>query len=87
MPIALYELSWEHTKTHGYWTGDPRDDIDTTSHPSYGFEDELDSWGTPGDHSVPEEDDSANIQVNKDDDINFVCKPFKEMEFAPVDPY
>lgn len=81
MPIALYELSREHAKTHGYWTGDPGDDIDTASHPSYGLEDELDSQCTPGDHSVPEEEDSANIRVNEDDDINFVRKAFEEMEF------
>ena len=60
MPIALYGIGHEHAKTHGYWMGDPGDDIYTASHPMYGLEDELDNQGTPGDHSVPEEDDNTN---------------------------
>ncbi|KAE9383941.1 hypothetical protein BT96DRAFT_843082 [Gymnopus androsaceus JB14] len=81
MPIALYEISCEHAKTHGYWTGDPGDDIHTASHSMYGLEDELDSRGTPGDHSVPEEDDNTNIRVNEDEDLVFVRNAFREMEF------
>ncbi|KAF7354472.1 Integrase catalytic domain-containing protein [Mycena venus] len=35
-PCAIYELSRERAINRGYWTGDPRDDLATASHPSYG---------------------------------------------------
>ncbi|KAJ3757240.1 hypothetical protein EV360DRAFT_71318, partial [Lentinula raphanica] len=78
-PIALYELSREHAKTRGYWTGDPGDDIRTARDPLYGLEAELDG-GMPGDHQVPEED-SADIRVNDEDAILYTRSAFKDMEF------
>ncbi|KAJ7222008.1 hypothetical protein C8J57DRAFT_1253761 [Mycena rebaudengoi] len=35
-PIAIYQHSPERATNRGYWTGDPGDDLTTTSHPSYG---------------------------------------------------
>ncbi|KAJ3965339.1 hypothetical protein EV361DRAFT_855572 [Lentinula raphanica] len=78
-PIALYELSREHAKTRGYWTGDPGDDIRTARDPLYGLEAELDG-GMPGDHQVPEED-SADIRVNDEDAILYARSAFKDMGF------
>lgn len=75
-PLALYELSREHAKTRGYWTGDPGDDVQTAQHLSYGLEDEE----VPGDHQVPEED-SGSIRVNEDEDITFAREAFQKMDF------
>ncbi|KAF7348942.1 Integrase catalytic domain-containing protein [Mycena venus] len=35
-PLAIYELSPEKAINHGYWTGEPGDNLATASHPSYG---------------------------------------------------
>ncbi|KAJ3901058.1 hypothetical protein F5879DRAFT_1011610 [Lentinula edodes] len=78
-PIALYELSREHAKTRGYWTGDPGDDVETASHPSYGLEDELEQ-GAPGDHQVSEEDGN-DIRVNENEDITDVHSILTGMGF------
>ncbi|KAJ4465551.1 hypothetical protein C8J55DRAFT_441015 [Lentinula edodes] len=75
-PIALYELSREHAKTRGYWTGDPGDDLYTATQSSYGCEDN----GTPTDHQVPEEE-SLETQINDADDISYVRKTFQDMGF------
>ncbi|KAJ3805786.1 hypothetical protein F5876DRAFT_51256 [Lentinula aff. lateritia] len=78
-PIALYELSREHAKTRGYWTGDPGDNVETASHPSYGLEDELEQ-GAPGDHQVSEED-GDDIRVNENEDITDVHSILTGMGF------
>ncbi|KAJ3884101.1 hypothetical protein GG344DRAFT_60808, partial [Lentinula edodes] len=65
-PIALYKLSQEHAKTWGHWTGDPGDNVETASHPSYSLEDMLEQ-GAPGDHQVSEDGD--DIRVNENEDI------------------
>ncbi|KAJ3901637.1 hypothetical protein F5879DRAFT_924467 [Lentinula edodes] len=78
-PIALYELSREHAKTRGYWTGDPGDNVETASHPSYGLEDELEQ-GAPGDRQVSEED-GDDIRVNENEDITDVHSILTGMGF------
>jgi hypothetical protein len=37
-PIAMYELSRMRAINRGYWTGDPGDNVETASDPSYGHD-------------------------------------------------
>ncbi len=69
-PIAIFELSRQHAITRGYWTGDPGDDIHIANLSGYGLEE-------GNQHVEPE--DSDNIRVNDDEDIEYVRRAFSGM--------
>jgi hypothetical protein len=64
----MYELSRQHAINRGYWSGDPGDDMETASDPSYGHDptvpmppvDELSS-----DPTAPVEEDYADLAAQK----------------------
>jgi len=79
-PIAMYELSRRHAINRGYWTGDPGDDLETASDPSYGHDptvpmppmDELSIDPTAAideEYTNIAEEREGGVFVNGDDEI------------------
>ncbi|KAJ7615852.1 hypothetical protein FB45DRAFT_757492 [Roridomyces roridus] len=79
-PVAMYQLSKTRAINRGYWTSDPGDDVPTASAPGYGEDpeeqlppaDELaedPTTATPQGHGSTQEEFTAGIFVNEDEEI------------------
>ena len=92
----MYELSREKAITHGYWTGDPGDDLETASDPLYGCDEAGDlppaeelvsdpvgpALGSFGDLEGERE---AGIVINDDEEIMKVREILVEMDHFAED--
>jgi hypothetical protein len=92
-PAAIYQLSREKAINRGYWTGDPGDDVQIASDPSYGHDpqvplpplDEL--AGDPthvdeGEFLDTEAEREAGLFVNGDDEIEEAREILQNFDFT-----
>jgi hypothetical protein len=91
-PIAIYELSRQSAITHGYWTGDPGDDIETASDPMYGVDGEAPLPPAGLHDEDPEQlQDEVNdevelgVLVNSDEELAEAQEMLNDMDFDKDD--
>lgn len=95
-PVAMYKLSRQHAINQGYWTGDPGDDINTASDPSYGHDPTVpippaDEMAADPHAPVAEEftdtaaERDAGVFVNGDEEIEEIQDILRDWDLAGDD--
>jgi hypothetical protein len=95
-PTAIYELSRQHAINRGYWTGDPGDDLETASDPTYGHDptmpmppaDELSSDPNAAiseEYADPVAEEEAGVFVTGDEEIEEARDILRDWDFVMED--